>query len=500
MPRPQTRPPEPAPAIVWLRLDLRLDDHPALYAAARRGGPVIPVFIEAPEEEAPWAPGGASRWWLSQSLRALGGALRAIGSRLIPRRGPSIETLLALARETGARAVFWSRRYEPALRERDLRAEAALREAGLEVETFNSALLFEPRELRTRAGGPFQVFTPFYKAALAAPPPGEPLPAPARLAAPAAWPESLALEALGLEPRVDWAGGLRARWTPGEAGARERLARFLATSDPPCALYSTQRDRLDLEGGSALSPHLHFGEISPRRIWSETRRWIAAAPGAAAAESAGAFLRQIVWREFAHHMLWHFPHTAEAPLRPHFAAFPWSEDREALAAWRRGRTGYAFVDAAMRELWATGWTHNRARMVAASFLVKHLRIHWLEGARWFWDTLVDADLANNTFGWQWTAGSGADAAPYFRIFNPVAQAAKFDPRGEYIRRWIPELRGLAPPEIFAPWEAPPARLREAGLRPGETYPRPIVDHAAARDRALAAYARIRRASPSVEEE
>ena len=474
--------------LLWLRTDLRLADHPALAAAIARGGPVIPVFVWAPDEDAPWEPGAASRWWLHQSLAALGESLAARGSRLILRQGPSADVLLGLARETGADAVMWTRRYEPAGRRRDAAVGTALRAAGLHTEEHSGHLLFEPDAVRTKAGQPFQVFTPFWKACLAAPAPAAVLPAPRALAAPAAWPDPLPLSALALEPAVDWAGGLREAWTPGEAGAKDQLARFLLDALPA---YAESRDRMGIAGTSCLSPHLHFGEISPRQLWHAAAVLQRQGGRGGTALGAETFLREVGWREFAHHLLVHVPHTTDAPLRPEFARFPWREDPSALRAWQRGRTGYPVVDAAMRELWTTGWMHNRARMIVASFLVKDLLLPWQDGARWFWDTLVDADLASNTFGWQWTAGCGADAAPYFRVFNPVSQGTKFDGDGAYVRRWVPELARLPDEVLHRPWEAAPLELLSAKVDLGRTYPARIVDHGEARERALAALATIR---------
>ncbi|MFO1456274.1 MAG: deoxyribodipyrimidine photo-lyase [Steroidobacteraceae bacterium] len=474
----------PSPLLLWIRQDLRLTDQPALTAAIDRGGAVLPVFIWAPEEEEPWSPGAASRWWLHHSLARLAADLETRGSRLIVRRaatsGPdagSLGALRALLRESGAGAVYWNRRYEPAVIARDKAIKQSLRDAGVEAESFNAALLAEPWDIRNQSGRPFQVFTPFWKHVKATIEPPSPLPAPARVPGPARWPESLPLDALALRPRIPWDAGMAAAWEPGERGAWRQLERFL---DGPVDDYETGRNLPGVAGTSRLSPHLHFGEISPRQVWHAARKW-----------RDHQFVTEVGWREFAHHLLFHFPRTTDEPLRTEFRHFPWDGDAAHLEPWRRGRTGVPMVDAGMRELWATGWMHNRVRMVVASFLVKNLRLTWQEGARWFWDTLVDADLASNTLGWQWTAGCGADAAPYFRVFNPVSQGAKFDADGAYVRRWVPELAQLPAPAIHAPWEADEAALRAAGVALGRSYPRPLVDLKASREAALAAYQRMR---------
>lgn len=466
-------------SIVWFRQDLRLADNPALLAAVRRGGPIIPVFIWAPGEEGRWPPGAASRWWLHQSLAELDASLRKLGSRLIVRRGPTLEMLRELLDQTNSNAVVWNRRYEPASIERDTRIKAALQKEGRIAESFNGALLFEPWTVQTQQGQSYRVFTPFWNACLKCPEPAPPEDAPSRLLRPRRWPATLKLAELRLEPSIDWAQGLRTTWHPGEAGAGERLKRFLAEAVDD---YPNRRNRPDEPGTSLLSPHLHFGEISVRQVWSELRRQ--RYNNAEGAEVVRVFVSELGWREFAHHLLFHFPQTPQQPLRTEFADFPWLPDRANLCAWQRGCTGYPMVDAGMRELWHIGWMHNRVRMMVASFLVKDLLIPWQDGAAWFWDTLVDADLANNTLGWQWTAGCGADAAPYFRIFNPVSQGEKFDPNGVYVRRWIPELQRLPNEWIHKPWEARADVLAAAGVELGSTYPRPIVDHSTARSRAL----------------
>jgi len=476
-------------AIVWLRQDLRLADNPALQAACRHGGPVVPVFVWAPEEEGAWPPGSASRWWLHQSLEQLAAACDTAGSELVIRRGSSIAELRRVAKAAGANAVFWNRRYQPAALARDRQVEEALRTAGLQTESHNGALLHEPWTIQNKSGRPFQVFTPFWRTCLNSGEPAAPLPAPRMLMPPSRRPTSLPLMVLGLEAAHSWTDGLRAAWHPGSVGANAELRRFLRQD---LESYDEGRNRPDQPGTSRLSAHLHFGEISPRQVWHAVKGFAESRSLPAAVWRRWQFLTELGWREFAHHLLFHFPHTPEQPLRPEFAGFPWRKNSTWLRAWQRGRTGYPLVDAGMRELWSTGWMHNRIRMVAASFLVKNLLIPWQEGARWFWDTLVDADLANNTLGWQWTAGCGADAAPFFRIFNPVNQGAKFDPNGGYVRRWVPELARLPAAWMHRPWETPPSVLATAGVELGRTYPRPIVSPFISRELALEAYQRMRR--------
>jgi len=474
--------------LVWFRQDLRLADNPALTAALAAGGPVIPVYVFAPGEELGWRPGGAARWWLHQSLARLNASLIERGSQLCIRAGgDSLSVLRALIRESGAERVVWNRRYEPAIIARDRNIKAALRADGLETGSYNSALLNEPWTIRTKSGGPFQVFTPFWRHCLTLPDPHDPLPAPQGLRAPRAWPESLEVDALELRPRPDWASGIGAAWEPGASAAHARLTEFLADA---LESYQDLRDRPGAHGTSRLSPYLHFGEIGPREIWHALRRRAEAA-GQHSSWRDSRFLAEVGWREFAHHLLYHFPHTPERPLRARYERFPWKSNPSALRAWQRGATGYPVVDAGMRELWCTGWMHNRVRMIAASFLVKDLLLPWTDGARWFWDTLVDADLASNTLGWQWVAGCGADAAPFYRIFNPVTQGTKFDPAGSYVRRWVPELAALPNEWLHQPWAAPPAVLSAARVELGVNYPHRVVEHEAARQAALSAFATLK---------
>jgi deoxyribodipyrimidine photo-lyase len=430
---------------------LRLADNPALCAAVERGGEIIPLFVDCSAEEGGWAAGGALRWWLHQSLQSLSGQLAALGAPLRYARGRAADVIAGICAATGADAVFWNRSYEPLAVARDQILQQTLRARGLIAESRNGSLLIEPWELATQSGTPFRVFTPFWRQALRQLAPAAPLAPPRALrAVNAAVPGTCSLAELQLLPTVRWHEQMQAMWSAGEYAAREQLQDFCTAILPD---YRDSRERPAITGTSRLSPYLRVGAISPRQVWH--------AIAMREDPRISKFLTEIGWREFSHHLLYHFPHIVEAPLRPEFARFPWREDAAQLRAWQRGETGVPLVDAGMRELWATGWMHNRVRMVVASFLVKNLRLHWLHGARWFWDTLIDADLANNTQGWQWAAGCGADAAPYFRIFNPYAQAARFDPTGAYVQRWAPEPRSL------------------------------IVDLAASRTAALAAYRSIR---------
>ena len=477
-------------SLVWLRSDLRLVDNPALVAALDAGARPVPVYVHAPDEEAPWQPGAASRAWLHHSLTALARDLARRGSRLIVRRGPTLDVLRELIRESGATAVYWNRRYEPAVSTRDRSVELALSEEGIAVATFNGALLNEPWDVTRDGGLPYRVFTPYWKASLRRVTDLAPLPAPDRLPAVAAEMEGLPVAALGLRPTPGWDSAFWESWRPGEDGAQRALSAFL---DRAIAGYDADRNRPDLAGTSRLSAHLHFGEISPRQVLAAVRRHADAHVGPGLMRNTEAFVREIGWREFGHHLLHHFPHTTAQPLDERFSRFPWAGDHDAaLDLWQRGRTGIPLVDAGMRELWQTGWMHNRVRMIVASLLTKNLQVPWQAGARWFWDTLVDADLANNTLGWQWTAGCGADAAPFFRIFNPVLQGQRFDPEGTYVRRWVPELSRLPAPHIHAPWDSPAPSLADAGVVLGRDYPLPIVDLQSSRAHALACFDAMKR--------
>ncbi len=474
--------------IVWLRRDLRTRDNPALAAAAARGR-VLPVFILDDATTGPqWRWGGASRWWLHHSLAALRDNL----GHLPLFRGDPRELLPAVIKKVGASAVYWNRCYDPFAIARDMELKASLQRLGVEVQSFNGSLLHEPWDVATGSGGPFKVFTPYWRASLSRSV-AAPLPAPMlKIVKAAALGDRLEdWDLLPADP--NWATGWEDLWTPGEKGA---LARFDDFAKNGLVGYQELRDRPDLRGTSRLSPHLHWGEISPRQIWA---RIALESEDPSKRDGASKFLSEVGWREFAHHLLYHFPTLPERNWRPNFDAYPWRNSADDFKAWRQGRTGYPLVDAGMRELWQTGWMHNRVRMVTASFLVKHLRIDWRRGETWFWDTLLDANLANNAAGWQWVAGSGADASPYFRIFNPMTQGRKFDPNGDYVRRWCPELARLPNEYIHAPCQAEPETLARAGITLGSTYPNPIVDHDQARKAALNGYDKVRaaRASDSI---
>ncbi len=461
-------------AIVWFRRDLRLQDNPALDAAVRSHDRVVCVYIFAPDEEKPWQPGAASRWWLHHSLTALDADLRKRGAKLEVFSGATLPTLRKIIDSAKAAAVYWNRLYEPAIRQRDEKIQDALQKRGIDANVGNAALLFEPWVPKTKQGGPFKVFTPFWRNVREQWQPRPPLPAPKNFQS-MQIADGIAIADLKLLPNIPWDAAFPKHWTPGEQGAQRRVSAFI---ERDLKNYKQGRDRPAESSTSSLSPHLHFGEIGPRQI-----AWRLHADRSPNSES---YLRELGWREFSHHLLYHFPTSPDRNLDAKFDKFPWARSNEkTLSRWQRGRTGIPLVDAGMRELWNTGWMHNRVRMLVASFLCKNLRYHWLDGARWFWDTLVDADLANNTQGWQWTAGSGADAAPYFRIFNPVLQGKRFDPDGEYVKRWVPELKDVQKKFIHQPWLDPEILTRTK-------YPAPIVDLAASRTAALAAFQKMRR--------
>ena len=474
------------PVIVWLRQDQRLSDHPALAAAVASRKTVLPCYVLDTRNAHPWRLGGASRWWLHHSLAELGQRIREMGGYLMLKRGDPVGIITQLALETEAGAVFWSHAVEPQCRRDETALTSSLEAHGIGAQGFEGNLLFPPEEIQNRSGAPFRVFTPFWKQCLASR---------ARMRAPTGpvsprfsldLPCGDRLEDWDLLPtRPDWAGGIAQTWQPGEIAGRAVLENFSAK----VSVYNGQRNFPAKDATSRLSPYLHFGNISPAQAYA------AVAPSAEnPSPGAASFQREVGWREFSAHLLFHFPHLPEKPFRAEFADFPWQDDPGLIRAWQSGQTGFPIVDAGMRQLWQTGWMHNRVRMVAASVLVKHLLIHWRHGEAWFWDTLVDADLGNNAAGWQWVAGCGADAAPYFRIFNPILQGQKFDAEGQYVRHWIPELATLPDRYLHAPWLAPDEVLSDAGIRLGETYPKPLVEPDVGRKQALAALKTLKSSS------
>ncbi len=462
------------PVIMWFRQDLRLSDHPAL-AAAAAAGPVIPIFILDDETPGTWRWGGASRWWLHHSLASLSQVLP-----MVFRHGRADQVLEQLVAETGAAGIYFTRDYAPWSGHLEARVKSLCDKAGIGCHRYGGFLLHEPESIRNGSGEFFKVYTPFSRSCLAK---GEPRPP--RKANDVQWHKNATSGSLAdldlLPTKPNWATGMAAVWQPGEQGALILLSQFIEDS---LADYADGRDRPDKPCTSRLSPHLHWGEISPHQVWYATRQAIDASSGKLD-RGGEKFLKEVLWREFSYHLLHHVPDFPEKPFRAEFENFPWSNDPVALRRWQKGETGYPIVDAGMRELWETGIMHNRVRMIVASFLIKDLLVPWQQGESWFWDTLVDADIASNAASWQWVAGCGADAAPYFRVFNPVLQGEKFDPDGVYVKRWLPELRGVESRDIHHPWQMalPPAK-----------YPKPMVDHGVARDRALAAFQKIRKSA------
>ena len=474
-------------AILWFRQDLRLSDNRALAQALEDGHFVVPLFIWAPEEEVPWEPGEASRWWQHHALADLQAQLKDRGAKLLLRQtgsGRSSEDILReVAKATKAESVYWNRRYEPSVIARDTRIKSNLQADGFHIVSANSGMLFEPHEIANKAGKPFRVFTPMWRhySTLEIPKPVDvDL---KRLETPKRLPKVDTLKGLGLLPKIPWDGGFSEFWgKPTRASMLERLDGFIAKK---AEVYVPNRDFPEIDGTTRLSPFLHFGQIGPRELWAR----FASARNHSAAFDDG-IMRQVIWREFAHHLLFHFPQTTSEPLNPKFANFPWKSTETFLRAWQKGETGYPIVDAGMRQLWQTGWMHNRVRMIVGSLLVKHLLQHWHQGARWFWDTLADADLANNTMGWQWIGGCGADAAPYFRIFNPMSQGEKFDKDGAYVKKYVPELANVPAKFIHQPWELGELELSGCGVVLGRDYPAPVIPHAEGRQQALAAFKRM----------
>jgi deoxyribodipyrimidine photo-lyase len=466
--------------IMWFRQDLRLSDNPALLNAIQQGR-VLPVFIL--DEGNDWSIGGASRWWLHHSLLALNKSLQG---NLWILRGDAAELLPQLAREHSASHAFWNRCYEPSIIRRDRLIKEQLTADGITATSSNGSLIWEPWENLKQDGTPYKIFTPFYKYAIANNPPAAPGPAAnANFDTVKCLQGKNRIDDLNLLPEINWYEQIASQWQPGELGARQRLQNF---TESGLYDYRDGRDYPAKRSVSMMSPHLHFGEISPREAASVVKQ---AGDIDSNEEQAAHFIRELAWREFSYYTLYHFPHICQQNMKSQFDRFPWVKDQKSLSLWQQGQTGFPLVDAGMRELWQTGTMHNRVRMIVGSFLVKNLMIHWLEGARWFWDCLLDADLANNSCSWQWVAGSGADAAPYFRIFNPVTQSTKFDPEGSYIRKYVPELNGLSNKAIHDPSSAAASELEKAGVILGEHYPRAIVDLKESRVKALDAYKALR---------
>ena len=472
------------PFLVWFRKDLRLRDNPALHAALLAKRPVLPVFIWDCEEGGNWTPGAASRWWLHQSLKSLGDDIKLLGGEFILAKGKAADLIPKIALNHGAEKVLYGRAYDPTGLATQEAVEEALGRYGLSTESFNTSLLQEPWEAKNGTGKPFQVFTPFWRKSRGVIYREPESYDPKKLSFSSSSAASLTLHELKLLPSHSWHRKLESHWTVTENKAHEQLAR---TVNEVTHSYTRRRNIPSVDGTSRLSPYLAWGQISPRRISQSVLR----NEGRDSARGENKFLTEIGWREFSYHLLYHFPHIPDEPLRTKYTSFPWRDDPVSLERWRFGNTGYPMVDAGMRQLYETGWMHNRVRMVVASFLVKHLLLSWSEGARWFWDTLVDADLASNTQGWQWAAGCGADAAPYFRIFNPITQGEKFDAKGTYVKHWIPSLENLPKKWIFRPWEAPIEALSDSGIELNGNYPGPCVDHSHARARALEALASLK---------
>lgn len=477
------------PAIVWFRNDLRLSDNPALHAACESGAPVLAIYVFDEVSDGIRALGGASHWWLHHSLKSFSADLKdKLGIELILRRGPAKDVISDLVDETKAASIVWNRRYGSAEIEIDSQLKADFTDRGLDACSFQGNLLHEPAKVQTKSGGPYRVYTPFWKALADELPGRKPFDTPKK---PKIFGKSLSSDSLDdwklLPIKPDWSGGIAEAWEVGEEAAMERAKDFIKGNIED---YADARNLPGIEGTSRLSPHLRWGEISPYQIWA----LVQAETGGRRNSSVETYLKEIVWREFSYHLLYHFPDLGEENHQKKFDDFPWrnaSKNSAELDAWQRGQTGYPIVDAGMRQLYETGWMHNRVRMIVGSFLVKHLLLDWRHGENWFWDTLVDSDPASNSASWQWVAGSGADAAPYFRVFNPITQGEKFDSDGDYVRHWVPEIAKLPNKYLNKPWEAPRDVLAKAGVKLGETYPKPLVDHKAARERALDAFASLK---------
>ena len=465
---------KPLPTIVWFQNDFRLHDNAALYEASRSGKPIIPLYIHAPEEEGKWLTTGAAKAWLHFSLEKFADDIKNLGAPLLIRKASSsLEEIQKIIKETKADCIYWNKRHEPHFVERDRMIFKNLQSSGIDIRCFVAHSLFDPKSIKNQQGDPYRVYTPFSKYCFSELEAEPPKPKPKKIEKLKIKIPSLEPKNLKLLPQIRWDKKLWEHWDVGEEAAIKKIKAFKKRIQN----YDKDRDFPSIDGVSKISPHLHFGEISSRRIWKELGFSPKTSP----------YLRQIIWRDFAIYSLLYSPDMPKKNINSKFDKFPWKKNKGAFEKWKKGQTGYPIVDAGMRELWQTGWMHNRVRMIAGSFLIKDLFIDWRKGQDWFWETLLDADLANNAFGWQWVAGSGLDAAPYFRIFNPITQGQKFDPNGQYIRRYIPELEKLPNKYLHAPWTAPPLLLQQLGIQLGKTYPRPMVDHKTAREEALEAF-------------
>jgi deoxyribodipyrimidine photo-lyase len=478
---------EQAPIVVLFQNDLRIKDHPALNFAIQTGAPIIPLYIHS-ENDVVLKQGGASKWWLYHSLHKLDVELKKFGSKLIVRQGKKLETLIDFTKETNARAVAFCKKFEPGALSNESQFHDELKKINIECHSFNGSLLIEPSEIVLKDKDPVPVFTKFWNEFKEKIVIEEPFEFPKVLPKVSSQLKTVSLESLDLEPQFNWASGIKNCWDPGEESAWQRLNYFIFNN---LESYGKDRDRLDKDKVSHLSPHIHFGEISPKAIWREVKKFDEMHGDKKISDSVEFFLKELAWREFAYYLLYHFPESYKKPIRENFKQYPWKgQYKKELKSWKCGQTGYPLIDAAMRELWICGWMNNRVRMIVASFLTKDLLIPWQEGANWFWDTLVDADLANNSLGWQWVLGSGADSAPYFRVFDPVLQSEKFDPDGTYIRRFVPELANLNNQLIHKPWKATELELELAGIKLGVDYPLPIIDHEKAKQTAQKIYASL----------
>lgn len=467
----------PPTTIFWFRQDLRLSDNPGFYEAAQRGK-ILPIYILDDEGAGEFKMGGASRWWLHHSLKKLN---ESLGGNLHLTKGNPSEILQNLCIQHNIKSVYWNRCYEPWRMHRDAKLKSQFRDQGIDCQSFNGSLLWEPWDVLKKDETPYKVFTPYYrKGCLAATAPRPPLPIPKTIDL-KIQEGGLTLSDLNLMPQIQWYDQMESCWDIGESAAQNRLNEFL---EQELIGYKENRNYPNKKNVSRLSPHLHFGEISPHQVWYAAQR---SALLERNEEDLDCFLSELGWREFSYYLLYHFPELPRKNFQPKFDGFPWRSNTSFLKAWQSGQTGYPIIDAGMRELWQTGYMHNRVRMIVGSFLVKNLQLHWHHGENWFWDCLVDADLASNSASWQWIAGSGADAAPYFRIFNPILQGEKFDPEGHYTRRYVPELANLPTPYLFKPWEAPESVLSKAGVILGKDYPKPIIGLSESRNSALEAY-------------